>query len=216
MFADAGVHLALDYQREVAWPELPADAEARLGAVIRATIARAGLRGVFAVSLIITGDRQIQRVNRRYRGIDKATDVLSFPQSPAPLLPLPPDIAWAEHPFGDDTHAAWRPAPPDDRNGQQGDHQGSRSRPAVAGAGMVFVLPDAQPEQLGDIMIAAPTVARQAAAAGHGAWWELCFLVAHGTLHLLGYDDYYAPGYQAMVALQVAVLADLTIPRAGE
>lgn len=207
MVADAAVHLALDYQREIAWPALPDDAEARLGAVIRATIIRAGLRGAFAVSLIITGDRQMQRVNWRYRGIDKATDVLSFPQSAAPLLPLPPDVAWAEHPFGDDTHAAPQPrATP-------------RVRPSIPsedGAGAVFVLPDAQPEQLGDIMIAAPTVARQAAEAGHGVWWEVCFLVAHGTLHLLGYDDYYEPGYQAMVALQAAVLADLAIPRAGK
>jgi probable rRNA maturation factor len=30
-----------------------------------------------------TGDREMQRVNRAYRGLDKTTDVLSFPGSPA-------------------------------------------------------------------------------------------------------------------------------------
>lgn len=35
---------------------------------------------IFAVSLTITDDSAIQTLNREYRYIDKATDVLSFPQ----------------------------------------------------------------------------------------------------------------------------------------
>jgi rRNA maturation RNase YbeY len=266
VFADGSVRLALDYHCAVAWPELPDDAEARLGTVIHATIARAGLRGSFVVSLRITGDRQMQRVNQRYRGIDKATDVLSFPQSAAPLLPLPPDVAWVARPFGDDTHAAPPPDPLPIGDGEgvitDGGSWGSTRRlpnvPIGDGEGEITDggswgstrrLPNVpigdgegeitdgadrvgqtdmlskvpalsfageQPYHLGDIMISVPTVARQAADASHSAWWEVCFLVAHGTLHLLGYDDYYEPGYQAMVALQDAVLADLAIPRAGK
>jgi probable rRNA maturation factor len=242
VFADGSVRLALDYHCAVAWPELPDDAEARLGTVIHATIARAGLRGSFVVSLRITGDRQMQRVNQRYRGIDKATDVLSFPQSAAPLLPLPPDVAWVARPFGDDTHAAPPPDPLPIGDGEgeitDGGSWGSTRRlpnvPIGDGEGeitdgadrvgqtdMLSKVPalsfaGEQPYHLGDIMISVPTVARQAADASHSAWWEVCFLVAHGTLHLLGYDDYYEPGYQAMVALQDAVLADLAIPRAGK
>ncbi len=40
------------------------------------------------VELIITDNREIQEFNRTYRGIDKATDVLSFPLEAAPLMPL--------------------------------------------------------------------------------------------------------------------------------
>ena len=35
---------------------------------------------IFAVSLTITDDKEIQMLNREYRSIDKSTDVLSFPQ----------------------------------------------------------------------------------------------------------------------------------------
>jgi len=39
-----------------------------------------GLRG--DVSVLITTDREIRRLNRQYRGKNKATDVLSFPADP--------------------------------------------------------------------------------------------------------------------------------------
>ncbi len=34
------------------------------------------------VSIVITGDEQVRNLNRRYRGIDSVTDVLSFPATP--------------------------------------------------------------------------------------------------------------------------------------
>ncbi len=45
-----------------------------------------------------------------------------------------------------------------------------------------------QPEVLGDIVIAVPTAARQAAEAGHPLGREIEVLLVHGLLHLLGYD----------------------------
>ncbi|MBT9331170.1 rRNA maturation RNase YbeY [Paracidobacterium acidisoli] len=42
----------------------------------------AGLRG--SVSLLLTGDAQIRRLNRDFRNKDKATDVLSFPAAEMP------------------------------------------------------------------------------------------------------------------------------------
>ena len=228
MADNASVQLALDWQDTSGWEELPLDAEARLGEVIRATISRTGLADSFIVSMALTTDRRIHRVNRRYRGIDKATDVLSFPQCDAPLLALPADQTWVARPFGDDEHGLTPP-----------DSVGARfiaplstpiapNRPPVdhvAPASPIMSAPPIAGEQgqpaspslhLGDIMISTETVVRQAAEGGHSAWWELCFLAAHGTLHLLGYDDYYMPGYQAMVALQAAVLADLGIRRNGK
>ncbi|HEX5235571.1 MAG TPA: rRNA maturation RNase YbeY [Silvibacterium sp.] len=41
------------------------------------TTAAAGLKG--SVSVLLTGDDEIQRLNRQFRGKNKPTDVLSFP-----------------------------------------------------------------------------------------------------------------------------------------
>jgi probable rRNA maturation factor len=41
---------------------------------------------------------------------------------------------------------------------------------------------------LGDVVISAETAARDAREAGTPVEHELCFLLLHGTLHLLGYD----------------------------
>jgi probable rRNA maturation factor len=48
-----------------------------LSAFLREAAPAAGLRG--AVSVLLTGDGQIRRLNRKFRGKDEATDVLSFP-----------------------------------------------------------------------------------------------------------------------------------------
>ncbi len=45
-----------------------------------------------------------------------------------------------------------------------------------------------QPDLLGDVIISAETAARDAAEAGLDTESELCFLLLHGILHLLGYD----------------------------
>ena len=40
------------------------------------------------IELIITDNREIQEINAQHRGIDKATDVLSFPYEDSPMAPL--------------------------------------------------------------------------------------------------------------------------------
>ena len=40
------------------------------------------------IELIITSNAQIQEVNKEHRGIDKPTDVLSFPYEAMPMAPL--------------------------------------------------------------------------------------------------------------------------------
>lgn len=49
------------------------------------------------------------------------------------------------------------------------------------------VLPG-QAEMLGDVVISLDTARRQAAEKGHSILHEVTFLLAHGLLHLLGYD----------------------------
>jgi probable rRNA maturation factor len=54
--------------------------------------------------------------------------------------------------------------------------------------GMRFVLPPDQPASLGDVVVSYPRALEQAAEFGHSPQRELAYLVAHGTLHLLGFD----------------------------
>lgn len=58
----------------------------------------------------------------------------------------------------------------------------------------------------GDIFISAYQARRQAAELGHGALTEVLTLVAHGALHLLGYDDATERGRARMFRLQTAAL----------
>ena len=74
-----------------------------------------------------------------------------------------------------------------------------------------FVTAPGLPLQLGDIAISYPTVIRQAAQAGHSPLHEFAFLLAHGVLHLIGYDDQTEAGYRRMVGLQNAALSQMGI-----
>lgn len=74
-----------------------------------------------------------------------------------------------------------------------------------------FVTAPGLPLQLGDIAISYPTVIRQAAQAGHSPLHEFAFLLAHGVLHLIGYDDQTEAGYRRMVELQNAALSQMGI-----
>ncbi len=62
---------------------------------------------------------------------------------------------------------------------------------------------------LGDVVVCAPVVAREAREQGKtlGAHWA--HMVVHGTLHLLGYDHLAARDAKAMEALEVAILRGL-------
>lgn len=80
------------------------------------------------VSIRLGGSLEVQNLNHRYRGLDKPTDVLSFP-SPEGI------------------------------------------------------------ESLGDVIICMPIAEKQAEAHGHSLINEICYLCAHGVLHLLGYQD---------------------------
>jgi probable rRNA maturation factor len=55
---------------------------------------------------------------------------------------------------------------------------------------------------LGDIVIAPTVATRQAAAAGHSFEHEVYILVAHGLLHILGYDHANKEDEKVMFALQ--------------
>jgi len=61
--------------------------------------------------------------------------------------------------------------------------------------------------ELGDLVISSPQAARQARRRRWPVATEVAFLAAHGTLHLLGFDDSTTAGYQEMLALGTAAVA---------
>ena len=61
----------------------------------------------------------------------------------------------------------------------------------------------------GEVIVSAETAARQAVEAGHPLQTELSLLVAHGVLHVLGYDDENEQSRAAMDLLQQEVLKQL-------
>jgi probable rRNA maturation factor len=82
-----------------------------------------------SLSVLLCGDARMRTLNRRFRRVSLATDVLSFPSEAKKFLGF-----------------------------------------------------------LGDLVIDVPYAARQARARGHSLERELKILLAHGLLHLLGYD----------------------------
>lgn len=49
------------------------------------------------IELIVTDDGEIREMNRDFRGIDRATDVLSFPLDPMPMAPLGSIVVSLDH-----------------------------------------------------------------------------------------------------------------------
>ncbi len=82
----------------------------------------------------------------------------------------------------------------------------------------VLSFPDGSPDAegtgtyFGDVVIAVPIAAAQAAAAGHDVQAELVLLAVHGTLHLLGHDHSGDPARRAMWGLQDRILIDIGCP----
>ncbi len=117
------------------------------------------------LSVLLTDDAFIRGLNRAHRGKDRPTDVLAFP--------LDEDVDGGK-PAG--------PLP----------SKKSKKASSVTGAARRLraprrlVLP-ADP-MLGDVIISLDTAARQARERRHSLMEEVCFLLAHGLLHLVGYD----------------------------
>jgi probable rRNA maturation factor len=72
--------------------------------------------------------------------------------------------------------------------------------------------PDIDSSLLGDLVICAPVVMREAAEQGKALEAHWAHLVVHGTLHLLGFDHETEPEAEAMEALETGILAGLGYP----
>ncbi|MFO1371159.1 MAG: rRNA maturation RNase YbeY [Candidatus Competibacteraceae bacterium] len=72
--------------------------------------------------------------------------------------------------------------------------------------------PDIQSPLLGDIVLCAPVVLREAISQGKTAAAHWAHLVAHGVLHLLGYDHHDETQAEAMESLEIRILKELGYP----
>ncbi len=150
--------------RRIAEHALEAAAAAVAGAEVPAPSPRQTDRET-GLSILFTDDAGMQALNARWRGKDRPTNVLSFPQAPGP---------WLSSPSG-----------------------------SPQGAG--------EPEPLGDVVLAAETIRREAALAEKPLEDHLTHLIIHGFLHLLGYDHETEEDAAEMEQLERAALSRMGI-----
>lgn len=157
-----------------------------LDRVVLYTLQAVSITQQVMLTLLITDDEGIRDMNKQYREQDKPTDVLSFPLLERPLVQAPEDQLWM---------------PQDSKQAEE--------EPA-------FVNPPGQITNLGDIVMSWPTLVHQAEEAGHEPLVELLYLLSHGILHLVGYDDHTEAGYQAMVSIQNGIVASFGYKAHGQ
>lgn len=204
---------------ETVTPDVFGLSDEALRRVVALTLARVGVEDPVEVSLLLTDDAGLRALNRDYRGRDEVTDVLSFPLLESPLVIAPAEQLWSQQENG---FADLGGIPEDElADDIEEDPSGAEAGEASEGAGDESAAGDDEEmdwpgeaiTSLGDIAISRDAVTRQAEAAKHSAQWELSYLLAHGVLHLVGYDDHTEAGYAAMVAHQEAALRQAGLTR---
>jgi probable rRNA maturation factor len=147
-----------------------------------------------ALTIRVVGAAESRRLNRTWRGKNRATNVLSFPAGPPLLLPRARradaagqtakiktakiETVRTSMTAGDATHTVRDPLSP-------------------------FPVP--LPE-IGDIAICAPVVAREARQQRKAPQAHWAHMVVHGVLHLLGYDHENDRDAEAMEACETKIL----------
>ena len=64
----------------------------RIKEAVATTLEKNGVKGPVEVSIAVVGDRKMRSLNKRYREIDKTTNVLSFSQIEGSKIPPSPDM----------------------------------------------------------------------------------------------------------------------------
>ena len=138
--------------QDEAWTAALPDAAALAAVAAKAALAEVGGPAAGDVAILLADDAAIRALNARFRGQDRATNVLSFPAGP-----------------------------------------GSRG-------------------QAGDVALAHGVCAAEAAAQGKTLAQHLQHLIAHGVLHLCGYDHEDDARAVVMEGLERRILAGLGAP----
>jgi probable rRNA maturation factor len=141
------------------------------------------------VAVTFVGERRIRALNREHRGKDEVTDVLSFP-----LEDWEPVDAAADGSSGPGEARAVVTASlaPD---------LGEVAEAVLSGTA-------GPPLLLGDVVVCARRALQQARADDLPASLEVAVLLAHGALHLLGYDHETDAGQMALRQAEVLELVE--------
>ena len=162
----------------IEWEQrVPAPADAPLSLVAACCQAAEGVRLPLAVHVVLTDDADIRALNARTRGVERATDVLSFPTVNYP--------------------------------------QGRTARSCERRLRAEFD-PELGACLVGDIVISRERALAQAAEYGHSPRRELCYLLAHGLFHLMGYDHMTPDEQKEMRAMEEKALGMAGISRGEE
>jgi probable rRNA maturation factor len=123
-----------------------------------ARLALNGVRDAAVLTIRIVDAKEAAVLNKTWRGINKATNVLSFPAGDNPLMP----------------------------------------------------------ELMGDVVICAPVISREAAEQDKTAQAHWAHMIIHGILHLAGYDHTGKRDAKKMEALEIEKLESINFPNPYE
>ena len=153
---------------------------------LRDSLRQEGVAIPCEVSVMITNDEAIRKINREYRSIDAATDVLSFPMHDFIPGKFPNQFPGKHEPPAAEADAGIGSGRGMQANTDSGLYSISvsyTSSEASASSGFVSDI-----LLLGDIVISAERLYEQAQSFGHSIERETAYLTVHSVLHLLGYD----------------------------
>ena len=129
----------------------------------------------YQISLLFVDNEEIREINRETRGIDKATDVLSFP-----MLEYPKDKVFKE---------------------------------VYKDTKFNEIYLDGEELVLGDMVLSLERAKEQSIEYNHSFNREVCYLVVHSILHLLGYDHMEDEEKKRMRKREEEILGSLNITR---
>lgn len=146
--------------------------------------------GDYALAINFVSSPKIRQLNRQFRGKDRPTDVLSFPQNEwkAPLR----------------IRKVGKVGRAYVRQGGAGEFETGKNGKRVTLAG--------PPPVLGDVIISLSEAERSAKCLGQPLAREVCFLLAHGILHLCGHDHQLPEDERRMRLAQRSLMRRLTPP----
>ena len=129
----------------------------------------------YQISLLFVDNEEIREINRDTRGIDKATDVLSFP-----MLDYPQNKVFKE---------------------------------VYKDTKFNEIYLDGDELVLGDMVLSLERAKEQSIEYNHSFNREVCYLVVHSILHLLGYDHMEDEEKKVMRKREEEILEKLNITR---
>lgn len=129
----------------------------------------------YQISLLFVDNEEIREINRDTRGIDNATDVLSFP-----MLEYPKDKVFKD---------------------------------IYKNTKFNEIYLDGEELVLGDMVLSLERAKEQSIEYNHSFTREVCYLVVHSILHLLGYDHMEENEKKVMRQREEEILGGLNIVR---